>query len=71
MQKISLFSQRTLNFSKTVEYRFSIGLKEHQLVVFESSSIGIEYWLDGEVVSESDEVSSGIKVSEVLSSFEN
>jgi hypothetical protein len=71
MQKISLFSQRTLNLSKTVEYRFSIGLKEHQLVVFESSSVGIEYWLDGEVVSENDEVSSGIKVSEVLSSFEN
>ena len=71
MQKISLFSPRTLNLSKTVEYRFSIDSKEHQLVVFESSSVGIEYWLDGEVVSAEVEVSSGITVSEVLSSFEN
>lgn len=69
--KIALNSQRTLNFSKTVEYRFSIDEKDHQLIVFESSGTGVEYWLDGDAVGLKHTVVGDKTLESILLSFEN
>lgn len=68
---ISLNSQRTLNFSKTVEYRFSIDEKDYQLIVFESSGTGVEYWLDGDSVGLKHTVVGDKTLESILLSFEN
>ena len=68
-KKIQLNSQRTLQFSRTIEYQFSIDNEDHKLVVFESSGTGIEYWLNGELVEIHDMVFENTSLGDLLLSF--
>ena len=69
-EKIQLNSQRTLQFSRTIEYQFSIDSEDHRLVVFESSGTGIEYWLNGELVEMHNIIFENTTLGDLLLSFQ-
>lgn len=68
---IQLTRRRIIQFSKTSEYIFSIDEIDHQLIIFESSQTGIEYWLNGIQIESKDKISENITLDSILQTFEN